>query len=212
MAVQSNPAAFDFLARRQSRPAKLMTGPVPDRAALLEIMRVAVRVPDHGKLEPWRLVVVDRTDMARLADLAEARALALGADGEKTAKGRGQFDNGQLAVVVIASPKPSDKVPVIEQVLSAGAMCFGLVAAAEAAGWASCWLSGWPSHDPVFTAAAFGCGPHETVAGIVHIATFDGVMTDRARPDLSAVVQWGLPAPGTAPASAGAVRARRGVS
>lgn len=193
MPQQPNPAAFDFLSRRQSRPAKLMTGPVPGRAALTDILRVALRVPDHGKLEPWRLVVVDRADMARLADLAEARAVALGGDAERVEKGRGQFDRGQLAVVVISSPKPSDKVPVAEQVLSAGALCFGLVAAAEAAGWASCWLSGWPSHDRGFIAAAFGCGAQETVAGIVHIATFEGAMADRPRPDPDKLVTWGLP-------------------
>jgi nitroreductase len=193
MPQQPNPAAFDFLANRKSRPAKLMTGPVPDRTTLLNILQVALRVPDHGKLEPWRLVVVDRTAMARLADMAEARATELGADAEKTAKGRGQFDKGQLAVVVISSPKPSDKVPVVEQVLSAGALCFGIVTAAEAAGWASCWLSGWPSHDRGFIEAAFGCAPHETVAGIVHVATFNGKTMDRPRPDPGALITWGIP-------------------
>jgi nitroreductase len=188
-----NAAALAFLARRQSRPAKLMTGPVPDRAALLDILTVALRVPDHGKLTPWRLVVVDRTDMARLADLAEARAHALGGDAEKVAKGRGQFDLGQLAVVVISAPQPHEKIPQVEQVLSAGALCFAIVAAAEAAGWASCWLSGWPSHDRAFITAAFGCTPTETVAGIVHVATFAGEMTDRPRPDPAALITWGLP-------------------
>lgn len=193
MPQQPDPAALAFLARRQSRPAKLMTGPVPDRAALTDILRVALRVPDHGKLEPWRLVVVDRADMARLADLAEARARATGGDAERIDKGRGQFDRGQLAVVVISSPKASEKVPVAEQVLSAGALCFAVVTVAEAAGWASCWLSGWPSHDRAFIEAAFGCAPQETVAGIVHVATFDGQVVDRPRPDPARLVSWGLP-------------------
>ncbi len=193
MPLQPDPAALAFLARRQSRPAKLMTGPVPDRAALLDILTVALRVPDHGKLQPWRLVVVDRADMTRLADLAEARAHDLGGDAEKIAKGRGQFDAGQLAVVVISAPQPHEKIPQVEQLLSAGALCFAIVAAAEAAGWASCWLSGWPSHDRDFIKAAFGCTPAETVAGIVHVATFAGEMTDRPRPDPATVITWGLP-------------------
>jgi len=193
MPLSPDPAALAFLARRQSRPAKLMTGPVPDRAALVTILTVALRVPDHGQLQPWRLVVVDRDAMARLAGLAEVRGHALGADAEKIAKGRGQFDKGHLAVVVISSPKPSDKIPVAEQVLSAGALCFAILTAAEAAGWASCWLSGWPSHDPAFIAAAFGCTPAETVAGIVHIATHAGEVTDRPRPDPGALIAWGLP-------------------
>lgn len=192
MPLTPDPAALAFLARRQSRPAKLMTAPVPDRAALLQILTVVLRVPDHGKLEPWRLVVIDRGDMARLADLAEARGRALGADAERIGKGRGQFDRGQLAVVVISSPKATDRIPAVEQVLSAGALCFGLVAAAEAAGWGACWLSGWPSHDRAFIAQAFGCAAQETVAGIVHIATYDGAVVDRPRPDPAALVQWGL--------------------
>jgi len=185
--------AFEFLAQRRSYPAKVMTPPVPDRAELLTLLTAATRVPDHGKLEPWRLVVVDRAAMARLADLAEARATDLGGDAEKIAKGRGQFDLGHLAVVVIASPKASDKIPPVEQLLSSGALCFAIVAAAQAAGWGANWLSGWPSHDPKFIAAAFGCTGAETVAGIIHIATAGSDMPDRPRPDLSRLITWAAP-------------------
>ena len=182
--------AFAFLKTRQSHPAKLFKGPVPDRAELLEILTAATRVPDHGKLEPWRLVVLNRAAMLRLADLAEARARAIGADDEKIAKGRGQFDLGQLAVVVISAPKPSDKIPQSEQILSAGALCFGVLNAALAKGWGANWLSGWPSHDPVFAAQAFGCAGDETVAGIVHIGTVVAPMSDRPRPDLAKLITW----------------------
>lgn len=184
-----NPAALDFLLARRSRPAKLFSFPVPSRPELEEILTAALRVPDHGKLEPWRLVVVQGAAFARLADLAEARALELGGDAEKAAKGRGQFDAGKLAVVVIAAPRPA-KVPEAEQLLSAGALCLGLVNAAEAAGWGGCWLTGWPAHDAVFAARAFGCGEGEQVAGIVHIATPPADGPDRPRPDLARVVTW----------------------
>ncbi|GLS86470.1 nitroreductase [Cypionkella aquatica] len=184
------PTAFAFLQTRQSHPAKLFKGPVPDRAALLEILTAATRVPDHGKLEPWRLIVLDRAAMARTADLAQAHALAIGADSEKAAKGRGQFDIGQLAVVVISSPKSTDKVPLTEQILSAGALCMNIVTAALAKGWGANWLSGWPSHDPAFIAQAFACTPGETVAGIVHIGTVATPMPDRPRPDLSKLITW----------------------
>ena len=80
----ANQAAFDFLLTRHSNPAKLYKGPVPTRDELLAILTAATRVPDHGKLEPWRLVVIEKPAMARLADLAEARARELGADAEKT--------------------------------------------------------------------------------------------------------------------------------
>ena len=93
-----NPAVIDYLATRRSPGAKTFTQPVPSRDEVLDILTLATRVPDHGKLEPWRMIVLDRDAMARLADLAEARARALGADAEKIDKGRGQFDRGQLAV------------------------------------------------------------------------------------------------------------------
>ena len=185
-----NQAALDFLLSRRSRPAKLFTHPVPDRAQLEEILTAALRVPDHGKLEPWRLIVLEGAAFARLADLAETRAQALGGDAEKVAKGRGQYDAGKLAVVVIASPKPAPKVPEVEQLLSAGAVCLGIVNAAEAAGWGACWLTGWPAHDADFAARAFGCGPGETVAGIVHIGTPPPDAPDRPRPDLARLMTW----------------------
>ena len=187
---QPNPAALDFLARRQSQPAKLFAGPVPSRAELEPILTAALRVPDHGKLEPWRLVVVQGAAFARLADLAEVRAQELGGDAEKIAKGRGQYDLGKLAVVVISSPKPAPKVPVVEQLLSAGALCFGIVNVAEAAGWGACWLTGWPAHDATFAARAFGCTEGETVAGIVHIGTPPTDAPDRPRPDLARIMTW----------------------
>jgi len=183
-------AALDYLANRRSLPAKTFALPVPDRDQLTEILTLAARVPDHGKLEPWRMVVVQRAGMARLADLARARAEALGGDAEKLAKGRGQYDLGLLAVVVISSPKAAAKVPVTEQILSAGALCMNVVHAATAAGWGACWLTGWPAHDAEFCALAFGCTEAETVAGIIHIATPTVDLPARPRPDLSALVRW----------------------
>jgi nitroreductase len=187
---KANPAALSFLQNRRSRPAKTMAHPVPSRAEVTEILTAAVRVPDHGKLEPWRFVVIQGAAMARLANLAEDRAKALGYDAEKTAKGRGQFDLGLLAVVVISSPKPSEKIPQIEQVLSAGAVCLGILNAAEAAGWGANWLTGWPSYDRGFIEAAFGLQPQETITGIVHIATETNLGPDRPRPDLTRLVDW----------------------
>ena len=184
--------AFAFLAARQSYPMKAMTGETPDRAALDLILTAALRVPDHGKLEPWRLIVLTRPDLGRLADLAEARAGELGGDAEKIAKGRGQYDNGHLAVVVISAPVAAGKVPEVEQRLSAGALCMNLVNAASAAGWGASWLTGWPAHDATFTARAFGCTGAETVAGIVHIGGRGAAAPDRPRPDLARVVRWGL--------------------
>lgn len=187
-----NPQAFAFLAQRRSHPAKFFApgGAVPDRAALEPILTAALRVPDHGKLEPWRLIVLTGAAMARLGDLAEARAAALGGDAEMAAKGRAIYDTSKLAVVVISSPKASPKVPEVEQRASAHALCMNLVNAAEASGWGACWLSGWPAHDAVWAQLAFGCTGPELVAGIIHIGTPGAEAPDRPRPQLDRIVSW----------------------
>lgn len=183
-------SATAFLHKRRSVPAKTLGLPVPDRAQILPLLTAAARVPDHGKLEPWRFIVLERPAMLRLAKLAHARATTLGLDAERSAKGASQFEAGQLAVVVVSSPKASDKVPQIEQVLSAGGACLSLLNAALAAGWGANWLTGWPAHDPDFVAQGFGLAAHETVAGIVHIGSMTTASTDRPRPDVAALTTW----------------------
>lgn len=132
---ESDLAALNFLLNRRSRPAKTLTTPVPDRAALEELLTAAARTPDHGKLEPWRFIVIEKTAMPRLADLAETRGKVLGLDDEQIGKGRSQFDMGHLAVAVIEVHVPSPKIPALEQTYSAGAVCLSLLNAALAAGW-----------------------------------------------------------------------------
>ena len=184
----ANLEAFAFLASRRSHPAKAFVagGATPDRGALELILAAALRVPDHGKLEPWRLIVLRGAALRRLGDLAAA----LAGDAEMAAKGRAIYDTSTLAVAVISSPKAQPKVPEIEQRASAHALCLNLVNAAEALGWGACWLTGWPAHDARWAAAAFGCTAGEQVAGIVHIGTVGPEAPDRPRPDLARVVEW----------------------
>ena len=184
-----NPQALEFLRARRSVPPKTLTGPAPTEAELAPLLEAALRVPDHGKLEPWRLVVIEKPAMGRLADLAQARAEALD-DAEKLAKARGQFDQGVLIVAVISTPKAHPKVPVSEQVASAAAVCLGLVNAALAAGWGAAWLTGWISHDAEFTRAAFDLTEGETVAGLVHIGRETTPSPARPRPDVTALTRW----------------------
>lgn len=178
--------AFDFLARRRSHPAKFFDGPVPDRAALEPILQAALRVPDHGKLEPWRLIVLTGEALRALGDIA----VELAPDAEAATKGSAIYQSSRLAVAVISSPKPFPKVPEVEQRASAHALCMNLVNAAEAAGWGACWLTGWPAHHSEWAARAFGCGPDERVAGLIHIGTPGPEAPDRPRPDLARVVEW----------------------
>ena len=185
-----NPAALDFLLSRRSRPAKTLTGPVPDRETLRILLTAAARSPDHGKLEPWRFIVLEKPALMRLAAAVPARATALGKDAETTEKAVAQFATADLAVAVIAAPKPSPKIPEIEQCYSAGAVCLALLNAALAAGWGANWLSGWASHDRTFVQETLGLAPSESVAGFIHIGTETNAPPERPRPDLDAITTW----------------------
>lgn len=185
-----NQAALDFLLTRRSRPAKTLTTPVPDRETVTTILTAAARTPDHGKLEPWRFIVLEKPALERLEALAQTRGDALGLDADKIAKGTGQFARGHLCVAVIEVQKPSDKIPALEQTYSAGAVCLALVNAALAAGWGANWLSAWPSHDRGFMEAGFGLEAHERIAGLIFLGSETAVPPERPRPDLDQITTW----------------------
>jgi len=185
-----NPDALAFLQTRRSRPAKTLGLPVPTHAELAPLLTAAARTPDHGKLEPWRFIVIEGAAMTRIAGVAGARGEALGLHPEQIAKGRSQFDQGNLAVVVVECQKPSEKIPPLEQTYSAGAVCLALLNAALAAGWGANWLSGWASHDREFMTQAFGLEPNERIAGIIHIGTETSAPPERPRPELESITTW----------------------
>jgi len=185
-----NPAAMEFFLTRRSRPARTLTAPVPTRDELMPILTAAVRVPDHGKLEPWRFIVLEKPALMRLAALAAERAPGLGLDDEGARKGIAQFADADLAVAVIAVPRPTDRIPEHEQRLSAGAVCLTLLNAAMASGWGACWLTGWHVSDPDFRRDGLGLQPGEWVAGLIHIGTETSVPPDRPRPDVAALITW----------------------
>ena len=128
--------------------------------------------------------------LERLAGEVMARGTARGEAPDRIEKVYRQFADSHLAVAVIASPKASEKVPEIEQVYSAGAVCLSLLNAALASGWGANWLSGWACHDPEFLSVALGIEPHESVAGFIHIGTETAAPPERPRPDLEAITTW----------------------
>ncbi|KPP90383.1 MAG: Nitroreductase [Rhodobacteraceae bacterium HLUCCA08] len=185
-----NDAALEFLLTRRSRPAKTLTGPVPGRAELDTLLTAAARTPDHGKLEPWRFIVLGPETLAGLAAAVPARGAELGIEPEKIAKMQAQFADAGLAVAVVESPSDSDRIPAIEQTYSAGAVCLALLNAALAAGWGANWLSGWAAHDRVFVETRLGLAPQERIAGLIHIGTETSAPPERPRPDLAAITDW----------------------
>ena len=186
----TNQAALDFLLTRRSRPAKTLCAPVPDRATLDILLTAAARTPDHGKLEPWRFIVLEKAALTRLAALVPQRAAALDIAQDKLDKAVAQYRDADLAVVVVESPVASDKVPALDQTYSAGAVCLSLLNAALAAGWGANWLTGWAAHDAAFGADHLGLQPGETIAGFIHIGTETKAPPERPRPDVEAKTTW----------------------
>lgn len=185
-----NEDAMRFLRTRRSRPPKMLAAPAPDRDAVLEILQIASRVPDHGKLEPWRFIVLEKPALERMADAAAVFAATHNLPEDVAAKGVGQFAQSPLCIALIAVPRPTDKVPQIEQTLSVGAAGMQLLNAALAAGWGAGWLTGWVAHDLRFAAPALALNEGEWVAGYVHIGTEAAPPPERPRPDLGTVVEW----------------------
>ncbi|MBV6635446.1 MAG: nitroreductase family protein [Mameliella sp.] len=185
-----NPAAMDFLLSRRSRPAKTLKAPGPDDAALMPLLTAAARTPDHGKLEPWRFIVLRAPAMRRLADAVTECGTRLGKSGEDIVKARDAWERSPLCVAVVEVQKDSPKIPALEQTYSAGAACLALLNAALASGWGANWLSGWASHDRGFVEGALGLGADEKIAGFIHIGTEGAAPPERPRPDLDQIVSW----------------------
>lgn len=179
-----------FLKTRRSTPAKTLKAPVPTRPEIEALLEIAARSPDHKKLEPWRFIVLSETALKRLGPLADTRYQSLGLPEEKRVKTCSQFADGLLAVAVIASPKPCDSIPEVEQTLSAGAVCLALLNGALASGWGANWLSGPMAFDRDFLNQGLALDPQEFVAGFIHIATRSATPPERPRPNVPSITTW----------------------
>ena len=184
-----SPETLDLLSRRRSTSAKAMGEPGPDAAQLSQMLEAASRVPDHGKLFPWRFLVIEGDARAALGEvLAEALAArnATVSDSLKRFE-RGRFLRAPVVVVVISSLKTEKPIPEWEQRLSAGAACQNLLVAAAAAGFGANWLTEWCAYDDIVT-AALGVGEGEKVAGFVYIGTATTPLEERERPVLDEII------------------------
>jgi len=188
--THKNTAALEFLLSRRSCPAKALTSPVPGHEEMETLLRAAARAPDHGKLEPWRFIVLEGGALERLAALVSERGAALDLEAAKLEKNRRQFADADLVVAVVAAPVSSPKVPEGEQILSAGAVCLQLLNAALASGWGGNWLTGWMASDRVFLERGLALGPSEFVAGFIHIGTATFTPPERPRPDVNSKTIW----------------------
>jgi nitroreductase len=178
-----------MLRRRRSLPPQGMTGPGPGAEELETLLTIASRVPDHGKLAPWRFLVIEGAARDRLGAIA---ADLLKTDDAAVSEARLQaertrFSRAPLVIGIISRAGPHVKIPEWEQVLSAGAVCMNLVTAANAMGFAAAWLTEWCAYDRRFC-AAIGLADHEKMAGFVHIGRPNMASEDRPRPALADIV------------------------
>ena len=181
-------ATLSFLSRRRSWPPRMLAEPAPDDAALNELLTIALRVPDHAKLEPWRLIVMRREALDRLRPALTAAAEAQGMDEAGVKKTVSALDS-PLIVAVISAPREHAKVPEWEQLLSAGNVCLSLLNAANAGGWAAAWLSGPMATDAAFGRAHLGLSDDERIVGLIHIGSRGAnPPPERPRPDIEAKI------------------------
>ena len=169
---------------RRSVPSKQLGEPGPDHATLLRMLASAVRVPDHGKLVPFRFIRLQGEARHALGDLLAARTLHLQPDAADAVveKDRARFSHAPVIVTVVAGLTPGHKVPEQEQLLTAGSVCFALLQAAQALGFGAQWLTGWMAYDAA-VAATLGLSADERIAGFIHIGTPKMEAPERERPD-----------------------------
>ncbi len=180
---------LELLSTRRSAPAASLAEPGPTAAELDELLTVASRVPDHGKLVPWRFILFQGDARQRAGEIIAATYAKKHpeADSAKLDMERKRLAYAPLVVAVVSRAAPHEKIPEWEQVMTAGAVCMNLTIAATAQGFATVWLSEWYSYDSAVL-EQFGLAPSEKIAGFIHIGRPPAPREDRPRPVVSEIV------------------------
>ena len=189
MKLNDTSSVLAFLKTRKSASAKAMRGPGPSDVQIEEILKIAVRVPDHGKLSPWRFVLIEGEGRARMGEgFAEVWAKNNPTHGDDSLNfQRGLFMRAPTILVVVSTAAVHGKIPLWEQQMSAAAVCLNAVLAATALGFDTQWQSDWVAYDQS-AKAVMGVHAHEHVAGIIYIGTTTVPLEDRPRPDVAGLV------------------------
>ena len=184
-AVRESAETLALLAQRRSSKVMHLVEPAPTSAEIDALIALAARVPDHGKLGPWRFVVFEGDARARAGEaLANAIANDAGVDQARLDHTRNLLQRAPACVMVVSAATPHPKIPEWEQQLSSAAACFSLLLAAHALGYGGCWLTEWPAYD-ARARAALGLAEHERIAGIIYLGTPREPAIERVRADVS---------------------------
>jgi nitroreductase len=177
---------IEFMLTRSSAPIKDLSEPAPNDAQIETLIKIASRVPDHGRLTPWRFIIYRGDARIRIGE--KLAALAQEREGPLNEARREQeltrFSRAPLVIGVISCPKENPKIPQSEMLLSGGAAAMNLVIAANALGYKTNWITNWYS-EVEEGRRILGLAPHERVVGFVHIGSFEGPVPERPRPDVS---------------------------
>ena len=185
--------AVQLLLTRRSVLAANIVPPAPDQTTLDTMLQIATRVPDHGKLTPWRIQVLRETGQSRLGDLLARLFIQANptASEKQIAFERNRPRRAPLLLAVTAKLRPRHKIPEMEQLLSAGAVCYSLLVAAKALGYAAQWLTEWPAYRPEVVEALGHDPATDRLVGFVYVGTASEPPAERPRPVLTDVVaEW----------------------
>ena len=182
------PGTIDLLLSRRSGSAKAMTGPGPNTEELEQILRAAARVPDHGKLFPWRFIVFEGDARARFGKMiVDSLKQTETVTAERAALEAGRFLRAPVVVGVVSRVREAIPIPEWEQQLSAGAVCQTMLIAAHALGFVANWLTEWYAYHPLVQ-ERLGLKPGERIAGFIYIGKSAIALEERPRPDLGKIV------------------------
>jgi len=180
---------LDLLDSRRSTPSRHLGEPGPTAAQLDRLLAAAIRVPDHGKLVPWRLLLIRGEQRLRLGQrLAELhRRKEPDAADSVLSKDRERYSFAPLIIAVIARIIPEHKTPEQEQLLSAGCVAYNLLLGAQALGFGAQWLTGWAAYD-ADAAELFGLAAQERIIAFVHIGSAREPVPERLRPNVAELI------------------------
>ena len=189
MTETASPALLGLLASRRSVAPVALSGPGPSPEQLDTLLKTAARVPDHGKLAPWRFIVFEGEARERAGKIIAEQFKSANPDApaDRVSVEARRLAHAPLVVAVVSRAAPHVKIPEWEQVMSAGAVCMTLGIAVKAMGFSCAWLTEWYAYDRAIL-NRLGLAPHEKIAGFVHIGHASGVPEDRVRPVLDEIV------------------------
>jgi nitroreductase len=181
------PTALDVLLSRRSCPARAMTAPGPSKTQLADILRAGARVPDHGKLSPWRFILFEGDGCERFAGILVDILSQGGVAQNQRDEWRARVTAAPVIVGVVSSAQEMIKIPVWEQEMSAGAVCQNILIASHALGFVANWLTEWYAYHPGVK-QQLGLNPGERMAGFIYIGTPKEDVVERPRPDMDKIV------------------------